>query len=149
MSIDYQLFFETDEAAQSTLDLISSVNGVETGAGLRIAGLVGTSMDELDAYSRAIMLDDFGEYGLNVNWAIRGTQDETMDADNLLERLLTCAARIIHARPNHALSVMRDGESFYLFHDSSRTVISPVYSQAIPLIKSLFKDAWELKEMVY
>jgi len=149
MSIDYQIFFQTDEPAQCTLDIVSSVDGITITSGLQIAGLVGVSIEELRAYSREIMHDEFGEYGLNVNWAIRGTYDKTTNIDELLERLLECAARIIHARPNHPLSVMREGESFYLFYDVRRTVISRVYSQSLSLVESLFGDSYEMKEMVY
>ncbi len=149
MSTDYQIFFQSDEPVESTLELISRVEGVDTQGELHIEGLVATSFGELTTQSRQIMLDEYGEYGLNVNWNISGTYDKTTDICELTERLFRCAAVMVNAHPNRSLSLMRNAESFYVFNEPSRLIVSPVYSKSHAIVETLFQKPFNLELIEY
>ena len=95
------------------------------------------------------MREDYGEYGLNVNWQISGTYDKETDIVEVMRVLFECAALQVNNDPDWSLSMMRNGESFYVFNTQNRLILSPIYLETIPIIKSLFKKPFIIEEMNY
>jgi hypothetical protein len=127
---------------------MGTVDGVKVaGDALTIEGLILTECEELDSSHRQVMLTDYGEYGLDVNWRIRGRYDKSSDVVEVTERLFHCAAAIIRARPDSPLSLMREAESFYVFNTADRLILSP-YFKALPNLLPLFGKPFVIKEML-
>jgi hypothetical protein len=144
MSTDYFIFACCDDIHE-LLARICTVEGVQfDGRTLEIAGLLYVRFEELGANTREIMRSDFGEFGIEVNWRISGTYDKSSDTDDLIWRLLRCAAVIINANPNSSLSIMREAESFYLFNSKDQLLISSVY-KGFPNVASLFEKPCVMK----
>ncbi len=95
------------------------------------------------------MLEDYGEYGLSVNWIVSGTYDKTTDILELMERLYRCAALLVNSHPARSLSLMRNGESFYVFNTKNQLILSPAYLDSIPEIRSLFRKPFTVEEISY
>ena len=151
MSIDYLLFLKTDDPIADTMRLLERIDGVElrTKDQLHVMGLVSTNCKELDEMHREIMLDDFGEYGLDVNWLISGTLDKELDSLDLIERLFRCAAEIVNEHPDRPLSFMCNGDSFYVHNSSKNLTVSPIYLKDIPALSTIFKKPFVVDEMAY
>lgn|GEM_PF-6088228 len=102
---------------------------------VQIEGLRDAVSLKLDSSRRDVMRDEYGEFGLDVNWCIYGTVDQDCDIEELIERLFYCAALLISDRPDSPLSLMRNGESFYLFNSPTDLIIPFGYLKAFPGIR--------------
>lgn len=151
MSIDYTIFMNCTGPVEYKTHLLNSVHGVFFGSdGLpRISGLDDVRVIELNDRSRTIMKEDFGTYGVDVNWKITGTLDDDWDILDVMARLYECFGAITNAYPDENCTLMRNGESFLAMNTSDRLVLSPTYLEAIPKIKSLFRKGIVVSEMEY
>lgn len=149
MSTDYFIFFQSDDSCDEVIQSLCEVEGVNSSDGLTITGLICVTCEPLSPSHQECMLEDYGEYGLNVNWLIMGTYDKVTDPDELIERLYRCAALLVNEHPDKPLSLMRNGESFYVFNKEDQLILSPIYLKAIPVITSLFNKPFTVDEMAY
>ncbi|QDU07351.1 hypothetical protein [Gimesia aquarii] len=150
MSTDYSIFLESDLTSPEYLFApLLGINGGDAQFGLHIHGLVDVSCQQLDASYREVMREDYGEFGLDVNWMIGGTYDKETDIFKVMRILYEYAAVLVNANPERSLSLMRNGESFYVFNTRNRLILSPIYLESIPVIKSLFKKPFIIDEMIY
>jgi hypothetical protein len=63
------------------------------------------------------MRNDFGNYGLDLNWLVTGTHDDNADVFDLMDRLYRCAAAIVRDFPERPLSLMNTThQRFYVFN---------------------------------
>ncbi|MGL4463193.1 MAG: hypothetical protein ACRC1K_13680 [Planctomycetia bacterium] len=141
MSTDYFIFMHCHGPVSEKVSLLGAIDGVSIGSdsALRISGLDDVRIMELSDYSQTIMKEDYGAYGLEVNWEIMGTFDGDSDMLEVMERLYRCVAAIVNEHPNDNCSLMRNGESFLAINTQEQLVISPIYLEAIPFIRSLFQ----------
>tara|TARA_R110002095_G_scaffold189568_1_gene167098 strand:- start:1171 stop:1629 length:459 start_codon:yes stop_codon:yes gene_type:complete len=150
MSTDFSIFLDSDlTSPEYVFEPLLGVTGVDARDGLHIRGLVAVSCKQLDASYREVMREDYGEFGLDVNWKVSGTYDKETDIIEVMRVLFECAALLVNANPDRSLSLMRNGESFYIFNSKNRLILSPLYLEAIPTIKSLFKKPFIIEEMNY
>lgn len=94
------------------------------------------------------MREDYGEYGLDVNWKISGTYDKETDIFEVMRVLYECAALLVNENPDKSLSLMRNGESIYLFNSQNLLILSPIYLESIPVIMSFFKKPFIIREIL-
>ena len=147
MSTEYFIFVNSNNINE-VLRVMSTVGGVELRERqLLIDGLLSTEVAALDPLSREIMREDYGEYGLDVNWRIGGTHDESFDVVELIVRLFSCAAAVVNTWPDNNVSVMRNGESFYMINTSENLIISGTYVKERPCLVSLFKKTAIIRNM--
>lgn len=146
MSTDYQLFMEVGGPIASRLDILRGVRGVslQDESELHIEGLFCVRCIPLDDDGRDIMRPEYGEYGLDLDWNITGTLDKDLDSVATVDRLLHCAAAIVNSFPEKNCSLMRNGESFYLFNTSDRLLLSPIYRSILPRLNSLFNKPYTI-----
>lgn len=95
------------------------------------------------------MAQEYGNYGLNVNWEIKGTYDKENDIFELMERLHRCAAALVNSDVNRPLSLMRNAESFLVFNTERRLILAPTYLDALPVIRSLFSKPFAVENFAY
>ena len=150
MSTDYTIFLDSEiTSAEEIVQPLLEIPGVEFCAGLQIRGLTAVYCKQLTLSHREVMREDYGEFGLDVNWEINGTYDKQTDIIEVMEVLFECAALLVNTHPDRSLSLMRNGESFYVFNTQNKLIISPVYLEAFPSLKSLFNKPSELTTMDY
>jgi hypothetical protein len=148
MSTDYLIFIQNKGSIEEYLRLLNNIEGVSCSDPnqIEIEGLLGVRCFELNDRSRMIMREDYGPYGLDVNWEIRGQRDEDCDIFELIIRLYQCMAKIVNKFPMNNCSLMRNGEDFYLFNTSEQLVISDVYYEILPNPKALFQKEFVVRE---
>jgi hypothetical protein len=151
MSTDYSIFMCCKGPVAEKVRWFNSVDGVsiDSNGTARIAGLDDVRILGLDERNRMIMMEDYGSYGIDVNWEIMGTLSDANEILDVIQRLYRCFAAIANAYPNENCSLMRNGESFLAMNTSSQLLISPTYLKAIPVIQSLFVKSWQLSAMDY
>ncbi|QDT46394.1 hypothetical protein Pan258_04130 [Symmachiella dynata] len=151
MSTDYWIFLQSDRtSADLVLEPLSGTIGVDVqGDGLQIRGLMSVSCKKLSESHQDIMREEYGKYGLGVNWGINGTYDKKTNILEVVGLLFQCAAKFVNANPDQELSLMRNGESFYIFNSKDRLILSPIYLEAIPNLDALFKKPVIIDEMSY
>ncbi len=149
MSTDYSIFMHCAGPVIDKVRLLGSIDGVSVGSnGLpQMTGLDDVRIIELTERSRTIMKDDYGMYGVDVDWEITGTLDEDSDILEVIERLYRCMAAIANAYPDEECSLMRNGESLLAINTSDQVLISPTYLEAIPVIQSLFCRSSKVSEI--
>ncbi len=150
MSTDYSIFLDSDHTSpEKVFEPLLKLTGVEAQDGVLIYGLVAVSCKQLDTLDREVMQKEYGEFGLDVNWEINGTYDKESDIFEVMRVLFECAALLVNANPDRSLSLMRNGESFYVFNSQNRLILSPIYLETILAIESLFKKPSIIEEMNY
>jgi hypothetical protein len=133
MSIDYFIFLHSTDFVGSVLPCLNAV-----------------SWSEMDQRHREIMRDDFGKYGLDVNWFITGTHDRDIDVNELMRCLYQCSAVIVNTYPDRALSLMQPASnSFYIHNSSDRLIVSPLYLDQFPSIQDLFVKPFIIDKMFH
>ena len=146
MSTDYFIFLDSDHTStENVYEPLLALPEVEYRDGLQIRGLFDVSCEQLDNYHREVMREDYGEYGLDVNWLITGTYDKETDINEVVRILIECAALLVNASPDKSLSLMRNGESFYVFNTRNRLILSKICIEESPL----FKKSFMIKEISY
>lgn len=149
MSTDYLIFLDSDHtSAENVYKPLLAVPRVEFRDGLQIPGLVDVSCIQLDDFYRDVMREEYGDYGLDVNWLISGTYDNETDIFEVIRLLYECAAQLVNANPDKSLSLMRNGESIYLFNSQNLLILSPIYLESIPVIMSFFKKPFIIREIL-
>ena len=150
MSTDYFLFFRSDGPHEPIIESLAQVEGVEFDGDLRIRGLLDVQVMPMDAESREIMRTDFGEYGIDVDWCIRGTlDDEVDDVDDLYVRLHRCAAVFVNARPDLSMSLMWEATDFWVHNTKERLLLSILSKKAVPSVETMFEKAFVFTAMKY
>jgi hypothetical protein len=150
MSTDYSIFLDSDcISPECVFEPLLGITGVEIRDDFYIGGLVAVTCEQLTTSHRNVMQEDYGEFGLDVNWEIRGAYDKMTNIFEVMRLLFECTALLVNASPDRSLSLMRNGESFYVFNTQERLILSPLYMEAIPVIQSLFKKPFIIDEMAY
>jgi hypothetical protein len=153
MSTHYSIFFFSEEHALDNVirTLVDMRNERVSliGGELNISGLVGTTCESLSQSHRDVMLEEYGDYGMDVNWEIRGTYDRATDIFSVIETLYLCASCLLNRHPDSNLSLIRNGESFLLFNNQYNLIVSPVYLADINTIRSMFMKPYIIKQIVY
>ena len=128
MSTDYFLFVNSNQFPDIDLPLLAKNDGVQLTDDnqLSIDGLVCTRCETLDLHHREIVLTDYGEFGQEYTWFLTGTYDKESDINQLVERLVRCAATLVASRPQLPLALMRNAESFYVLNSPSALILSPI-----------------------
>ncbi len=129
MSTDYDIFFYSECPVTGILKHLDNIDGVtiEHEGSISIAGLMQTTIREIDGHWRETMREEYGPLGICVTHLISGTHDKVEPVDDVMERIFRCAASILKASPDFDLAVMRNGESFYMRHAAGSLQVSPVY----------------------
>ena len=141
MSTDYFLFVNSDRFADVDLPLLASNDGValDDAGNLVVDGLVCTYWKAMDCQHRDIMLNDFGAYGQDYNWFVTGKYDKDTSVNELVERLVRCAASLVSSRPLAPLALMVNAESFYVLNTPASLILSPVCFDDAGVIPALFR----------
>ncbi len=149
MSIDYQIFIQNKGSIEEYLRLLNNIEGVSCSDPnqIEIEGLFGVRCFELNDYSRMIMREEYGPFGLDVNWEIRGEHDYEYDIFELIIRLYKCMAMIVNNFPTNNCSLMCEGRSFYLFNTSEQHMISDIYYDILPNPKALFQKEFVVRDL--
>lgn len=151
MSTHYSIFLHSDyRFPENVFGRLLTIAGISmTGGDYSIVGLVNVTCERLSQSHREVMLEEYGIYGLDVNWEIRGTYDKATDIFNVIELLYRCAAIFVNSYPKANLSLMRNGESFLLFNTLEQLILSPIYTDSISVIKSIFEKPFIVREILY
>lgn len=149
MSTDYAIFLNADSSREEILSTLCGAAGLDVENGIRIPGLTSVTCAPLTASHQEAMLHDYGIYGLEVNWAISGTYDDESDIFDLIERLHQCAAALVRANPNAPLSLMRNGEDFYVFNKQDELILAPTYVRSMPVLGTFFEKPFAVTAMPY
>lgn len=148
MSTDYQIFLEElDE--ENDLHCLSTISGVTvyTKTEVAVEGLCWVRSTTLSPYSKSIMRDEFGEFGLSYDWKVIGTYDPDYELYSVLRRLFLCTAALVNIRPQRNVSLMRNGESIYVYNNHERLIICPYFTEEMPDLPSLFNRRCEIFEI--
>lgn len=150
MSIDFNIFLDSEHTSpEDVFEPLLGITGVDFRDVLHIHGLVAVFCKQLDTSHCEVMQEEYGEYGLDVNWKISGTYDKETDMPEVMRVLFECVVVLIKANPDRSLSLMRNGESFYVFNTQEQLILSKIYSDMIPVIQSLVKKPLIIKEITY
>lgn len=149
MSDDYFLFVHSHEFPHVDLPLLASVDGVERVGEdqLAIEGLHDTRCKPMDMYTRELMSQDYGKYSQQYTWFLRGTYDNSACINQLMERLVRCAAALVAARPSLPLALMREAEAFYVFNSPARLILSPICFDDAGHLPSLFQKQYSKRQI--
>jgi hypothetical protein len=85
------------------------------------------------------MLNGYGAYGQVYNWFLTGKHDKDTSVNELVERLVRCAASLVAARPLAPLALMINAEFFYVLNTPTSLVLSPVCFDDAGAIPALFR----------
>lgn len=146
MAIHYSIFFKSDSTMDQVKRSLNGVEGVETAVELSIAGLLSVECSELDSYSRQLMREEYGKFGLDVNREIYGKYDKSTDPEELVTRLFCCCAVLIRKCPEEPLSLMCE-ERFYLWNNCEKLILSPIWASLLPTLPALFRKPIEIRNL--
>ncbi len=149
MSIDFFLFVYSHEFPHVDLALLASVAGVQRVGGdqLAIEGLFETRCKPMDMYTRELMSQDYGKYSQQYTWFLRGTYDPSACLNQLMERLIRCAAALVASRPALPLALMQEAETFHVFNSPSRLILSPSCFDDAGLVPALFQKRYSKRQI--
>ena len=149
MSTDFFLFVHSHEFPHVDLPLLASVDGVQRVGDYQLAieGLCDIRCKPMDMYHRELMSQDYGKYSQQYTWFLRGTYDHNACLNQLMERLIRCAAALVALRPALPLALMREAESFYVFNSPSKLILAPICFDAAGLVPGLFQKRYSKRQI--
>ena len=149
MSTDYFLFVQSHEFPEVDLPLLAKIDGVELADAdqLSIDGFSHTYCKTMDMYHRELMMHDYGKYSQRYTWYLRGTYDNKTCLNQLMQRLVQCAATLVAARPWLPLALMREAEFFYVFNSPSTLILSQACFDEEGNVPAPFKKRYSKRDI--
>ena len=150
MSTDYSLLIQSDSATPvGVWQPVLNIKGVSHSGTICIKGLTDVECKLLDKQRQDIFLEEYGNYGISLNWEIRGTYDKSTDIFEVIELLYRCAAEYVNSLPSKNVCLMRDCESFYVHYSGGQLRLSTAYIKSISSLTTLFNRQFVVDEMKY
>jgi hypothetical protein len=143
MSINFMIFYQSTVVPKAKfVNAICEINGVSYDPDadrIDIRGFYNAHWYRLDEEDKHVMLVSYGQFGLNVDSAVNCRLVDSSTILRDVETMYRCCAALINNYPNSNCSLMREGEDFYLHYSNGTLLISPIYTDAILAIKTIFK----------